>query len=73
MGTTPLGDRSHQIPPKASIRRGPTTDDEVFGEAFNGQVVGRFIKYVAVYKKLFFRNCGRFCIQGFVDSVPVDR
>ena len=54
MGTTPLGDRSHQIPPKASIRRGPTTDDEVFGEAFNGQVVGRFIKYVAVYKKLLF-------------------
>lgn len=54
MGTTPLGDRSHQIPPKASIRRGPATDDEVFGEAFNGQVVGRFIKYVAVYKKLLF-------------------
>ena len=54
MGTTPLGDRSHQIPPKASIRSGPTTDDEVFGEAFNGQVVGRFIKYVAVYKKLLF-------------------
>ena len=65
MGTTPLGDRSHQIPPKASIRRGPTTDDEVFGEAFNGQVVGRFIKYVAVYKKFFLSQLRPFLYSRF--------
>ncbi len=52
MATRPFTDRDHEIPPKASIRLGPTTDEEVFGEAFNGQVVGRFIKYVMVYRKL---------------------
>ena len=52
MATRSYGERDHQIPPKASIRLGPTTDEEVFGEAFNGQVVGRFIKYVAVYRNL---------------------
>ncbi|MDP6666893.1 MAG: ABC transporter transmembrane domain-containing protein [Dehalococcoidia bacterium] len=52
MATRPSSERDHEIPPKASIRLGPTRDEEVFGEAFNGQVVGRFIKYVAVYKKL---------------------
>ncbi len=45
-------DRSHEIPPKASIKLGPTQDEEVFGDAFSGQVVGRFIKYVAAYKAL---------------------
>jgi ATP-binding cassette, subfamily B, multidrug efflux pump len=45
-------DRSHEIPPKASIKLGPTQDEEVFGEAFNGQVVGRFMKYIAAYKVL---------------------
>ncbi|MDA1278735.1 MAG: ABC transporter ATP-binding protein [Chloroflexi bacterium] len=40
------------MPPKASIRLGPTIDEEVFGEAFNGQIIGRFIKYVAAYKAL---------------------
>ncbi len=45
-------ERSHEIPPKASIKLGPTLDEEVFGEAFNGQVVGRFIKYVSAYKTL---------------------
>ena len=54
MATRRFSERTHEIPPKASIRRGPTTDEEVFGEAFNGQVVGRFIKYVAVYRKLLF-------------------
>lgn len=54
MATRSFGERAHEIPPKASIRLGPTTDEEVFGEAFNGQVVGRFIKYVAVYRKLLF-------------------
>ncbi|MDE0592396.1 MAG: ABC transporter ATP-binding protein [Dehalococcoidia bacterium] len=44
--------RSHEIPPKASIKFGPTIDEEVFGEAFNGQVVGRFMKYIAAYKVL---------------------
>ena len=52
MATKSYGERDHAIPPKASIQLGPTQDEEVFGEAFNGQVVGRFIKYVAVYKKL---------------------
>ena len=45
-------ERSHEIPPKASIKLGPTLDEEVFGEAFNGQVVGRFMKYIAAYKVL---------------------
>ena len=58
MATRPFSDRDHEIPPKASIRRGPTTDEEVFGEAFNGQVVGRFVKYVAIYKKLLFVAMG---------------
>ena len=44
--------RSHEIPPKASIKLGPTLEEEVFGEAFNGQVVGRFISYISAYKKL---------------------
>ena len=52
MATRETHERSHEIPPKASIRLGPTLDEEVFGEAFNGQVVGRFIKYVAAYKTL---------------------
>jgi ATP-binding cassette, subfamily B, multidrug efflux pump len=52
MSTRETHDRSHEIPPKASIRLGPTQDEEVFGEAFNGQVVGRFIKYIAAYKVL---------------------
>lgn len=52
MATRDTHERSHEIPPKASIRLGPTLDEEVFGEAFNGQVVGRFIKYVAAYKVL---------------------
>jgi ATP-binding cassette subfamily B multidrug efflux pump len=52
MATRTFAERDHQIPPKATIHKGPTQDEEVFGEAFDGQVVGRFIKYVAVYKKL---------------------
>jgi ATP-binding cassette subfamily B multidrug efflux pump len=52
VATKSYRERDHAIPPKASIKLGPTQDEEVFGEAFNGQVVGRFIKYVAVYKKL---------------------
>lgn len=52
MATQSTHERSHQIPPKASIRLGPTLDEEVFGEAFNGQVLGRFMKYVMTYKKL---------------------
>lgn len=52
MATVKNQDRSHEIPPKASIRLGPTQDEEVFGEAFNGQVVSRFVKYVAAYKVL---------------------
>jgi len=52
MATRSTHERSHEIPPKASIRLGPTVDEEVFGQAFNGQMVRRFIKYVAVYKAL---------------------
>ena len=52
METKITHDRSHQIPPKASIKLGPTQDEEVFGEAFNGQIVSRFIKYVSAYKAL---------------------
>ncbi len=52
MATRETHERSHEIPPKASIKLGPTLDEEVFGEAFNGQVVGRFIKYVSAYKTL---------------------
>jgi ATP-binding cassette, subfamily B, multidrug efflux pump len=52
MSTRETHERSHQIPPKASIRLGPTQDEEVFGETFNGQVVGRFMKYISAYKAL---------------------
>ncbi|MEE8047126.1 MAG: ABC transporter ATP-binding protein, partial [Dehalococcoidia bacterium] len=52
MSTRETHERSHEIPPKASIKLGPTQDEEVFGEAFSGQVVGRFIKYMAKYKAL---------------------
>ncbi|MBG82581.1 MAG: multidrug ABC transporter [Chloroflexi bacterium] len=45
-------ERSHEIPPKASVKVGPTIDEEVFGAAFSGHVVRRFIKYVAAYKVL---------------------
>ena len=44
--------RSHEIPPKASMILGPTLDEEVFGEAFNGQIIGRFLKYINAYKVL---------------------
>ena len=52
MATHSSHERSHEIPPKASIKLGPTIDEEVFGDAYNGQMVRRFIKYVAVYKVL---------------------
>ena len=52
MATKATHERSHEIPPKASIKLGPTLDEEVFGAAFSGQVVSRFVKYVAVYKVL---------------------
>ena len=52
MSTRDTHERSHEIPPKASIKLGPTQDEEVFGEAFNGQVVSRFVKYIAPYKSL---------------------
>jgi ATP-binding cassette subfamily B protein len=52
MATRSTHERSHEIPPKASIKLGPTVDEEVFGDAYNGQMVRRFIKYVAVYKVL---------------------
>ncbi len=52
MATRDVHERSHEIPPKASIKLGPTQDEEVFGNAFSGQVVGRFLKYVMAYKAL---------------------
>ena len=52
MATRSSHERSHEIPPKASIKLGPTVDEEVFGDAYNGKMVKRFIKYVAVYKAL---------------------
>ncbi|MBN4064395.1 ABC transporter ATP-binding protein [Dehalococcoides mccartyi] len=58
MATRETHERSHIIPPKASIKLGPTVDEEVFGDAFSGQVVGRFIKYVAAYKVLLWVALG---------------
>ena len=52
MATKTNQDRSHEIPPKASVRRSNAQDEEFFGEAFNGQVISRFMKYVGAYKTL---------------------
>ena len=52
MATKTNQDRSHEIPPKASVKRSTQQDEEFFGEAFNGQVISRFMKYVAAYKTL---------------------
>ncbi|MGB1749022.1 MAG: ABC transporter ATP-binding protein [Dehalococcoidia bacterium] len=52
MATKTNQERSHEIPPKASVRRSNAQDEEFFGEAFNGQVISRFMKYVGAYKTL---------------------
>lgn len=52
MATKTNQERSHEIPPKASVRRSNAQDEEFFGEAFNGQVISRFMKYVVAYKTL---------------------
>ncbi|MGA0275059.1 MAG: hypothetical protein ACO3L6_03325 [Dehalococcoidia bacterium] len=44
MATKTNQERSHEIPPKASVRRSNAQDEEFFGEAFNGQVISRFMK-----------------------------
>tara|TARA_Y100001970_G_scaffold93702_2_gene118193 strand:- start:63423 stop:65306 length:1884 start_codon:yes stop_codon:yes gene_type:complete len=44
-------ERSHEIPPKASVVLASNLEEEVFSEKFNGDVIKRFFGYVKPYKK----------------------
>jgi len=44
-------ERSHAIPPKASVVLASNLEEEVFSEKFNGDVIKRFFGYVKPYKK----------------------
>ena len=44
-------ERSHEIPPKASVVLASNLEEEVFSEEFKGDVIKRFFSYVRPYKK----------------------
>ena len=46
-----ISERSHEIPPKASVVLASNLEEEVFSEEFKGDVIKRFFSYVRPYKK----------------------
>tara|TARA_Y100000814_G_scaffold163153_1_gene119136 strand:+ start:3938 stop:5824 length:1887 start_codon:yes stop_codon:yes gene_type:complete len=46
-----FSERSHEIPPKASVVLASNLEEEVFSEEFKGDVIKRFFSYVRPYKK----------------------
>ena len=46
-----FSERSHEIPPKASVVLASNLEEEVFSEEFKGDVINRFFSYVRPYKK----------------------
>ncbi|MBA31423.1 MAG: multidrug ABC transporter [Chloroflexi bacterium] len=46
-----FSERSHEIPPKASVVLASNLEEEVFSEKFNGDVIKRFFSYVKPYKR----------------------
>lgn len=44
-------ERSHEIPPKASVVLASNLEEEVFSDEFKGDVIKRFFSYVRPYKK----------------------
>ncbi|MFL2664703.1 MAG: ABC transporter ATP-binding protein [Dehalococcoidia bacterium] len=51
MSIKQFDERSHEIPPKASVVLASNLEEEVFSEKFNGDVIRRFFSYVKPYKK----------------------
>ena len=51
MSIKKYSERSHEIPPKASVVLASNLEEEVFSEKFNGDVIKRFFGYVKPYKK----------------------
>jgi len=46
-----FSERSHEIPPKASVVLASNLEEEVFSDEFKGDVIKRFFSYVRPYKK----------------------
>ena len=51
MSIKKYSERSHEIPPKASVVLASNLEEEVFSEKFNGDIIKRFFGYVKPYKK----------------------
>ena len=51
MSVKKFSERSHEIPPKASVVLASNLEEEVFSEEFKGDVIKRFFSYVRPYKK----------------------
>ena len=51
MSIKKFSERSHEIPPKASVVLASNLEEEVFSEEFKGDVIKRFFSYVRPYKK----------------------
>ena len=51
MSIKKFAERSHEIPPKASVVLASNLEEEVFSEEFKGDVIKRFFSYVRPYKK----------------------
>ena len=41
-----------QVPPRASVRPATISEEEMFGKAFNGRVISRFLRFVLPYRRL---------------------
>ena len=50
MSIKKFSERSHEIPPKASVVLASNLEEEVFSEEFKGDVIKRFFSYVRPYK-----------------------
>ena len=51
MSVKKFSERSHEIPPKASVVLASNLEEEVFSDEFKGDVIKRFFSYVRPYKK----------------------
>ena len=51
MSIKKFSERSHEIPPKASVVLASNLEEEVFSDEFKGDVIKRFFSYVRPYKK----------------------
>ncbi len=50
MAPTQPSEPTHKIPPRASVPAATFTEEEMFGTAYNGHVVRRFVEYVRPYR-----------------------